>query len=344
MVSIVEVPQYQPDAGVTQHCRPLLREWSRSISGSQASIRIPEAETDVRKDFGLRSKPNFLQLVGNTPVLEIEELSDFFNLKSLLVKDESFNPFGTHKDRKSHYVVQTAIRESIRPEALCILTAGNAGLSLAAFAAGESLPVTAVIDASNTTARSSLEQVCEQVHQVDLMRKRWSRKELQTMAGAACGRRVRDVTNLIVPYHSLAMEIILYRPDVIVVPVGGGELFLGLVAGLRDAGLKTRLIGVTVRRSTSSADKLYALWTPHRDRINKLTLPSSRHSLYYMDDESTLSETCRKVRQHLRCEPSSATAFDALRHISLRADERVLVINTGTFKQEIDARIELRSG
>ena len=51
---------------------------------------------------------------------------------SLFVQDESMNPYGTWKDRRSEYIVQKALKEGISK--LCLITSGNAGYSLARYA------------------------------------------------------------------------------------------------------------------------------------------------------------------------------------------------------------------
>lgn len=77
----------------------------------------------------------------------IPEMSDYFGFRHLMIKDESRNPFGTHKDRKSFYVVRNARRlcGGAPPDSLCILTSGYAGLSHAAFAARTGLKERVVV-------------------------------------------------------------------------------------------------------------------------------------------------------------------------------------------------------
>jgi cysteine synthase len=277
--------------------------------------------------------PYPLLSVGHTPVSEIPAISDYFGLSRLLIKDESYNPFGTHKDRKSYYAVQTSSNRCNPPDALCIITAGNAGLSLAAFASQRQLPVIALVGSLAPQVRLKLERACERVLQLELQNKYWSSRELRQMVGSSQVRRVIDITNLAAPYQQLAHEIAPYEPDTIVLPVGGGELFVGLAAGIRTLGLRTRLIGVTTRREDTLADKLYAKWAPYRDRVYWLTGGGFAHQLFYLDDESTLGDTLKVVGQCIRCEFSSAAAFDILRQLSFKATEKVMVLNTGAFRE-----------
>ncbi len=281
--------------------------------------------------------------VGYTPVISLPELSNYFKIKHLWVKDESVNPFGTHKDRKSMTVVRKAMRlaAAMRPEAFCILTAGNAGLSLARFASASSIPVIAFISEGGISPiqKTELEFACERVVCLDLNGHEWNSRELCDIAEATLGRRVLDVTNGVIdPYSDIVREICLLnperQPDVIVMPVGCGELFLGVVRGLKRHGLRARLVGVTTREQ-SIADKLYARWRPHGNHVTELTLNGSPHHLLNLNDESLLLDTYNWLSHTnlVKCEPSSAAAFTALFNIKsqIKPDEKVMVINTGTF-------------
>jgi threonine synthase len=293
------------------------------------------------------TSPTHALCVGHTPVFSLPELSNYFGIKNLWVKDESANPLGTHKDRKSLTVVRKAMRlaASSRPEAFCILTAGNAGLSLARFASSSSIPVIAFIGEENTSSllKTELESACERVVRLDLNGHEWNSQELCDIAGATLGRRVLDVTNgVIEPYSAIVSEICLLhperQPDVIVMPVGCGELFLGVELGLKRHGLKARLVGVTTPEH-SMADKLYARWRPHGNHVTELTLNGSPHRLFNLSDESLLLDTYDWLRltNLVKCEPSSAAAFTALFEVrtQLKPDEKVMVINTGTFSEKL---------
>jgi threonine synthase len=314
----------------------------RSLKPGQTSFITMQGIMRVQRRSTLPTRP---LCVGHTPVFSLPELSNYFGIKHLWVKDESANPLGTHKDRKSLTVVRQAMRlaASSRPQAFCILTAGNAGLSLARFASSSAIPVIAFIgeDDISPTLKAELESACERVIRLDLNGHEWNSQELCDIAGATLGRRVLDVTNGVIdPYSAIVSEICLLsperRPDVIVMPVGCGELFLGVERGLKRHGLKARLVGATTQER-SIADKLYARWRPHGNHVTELTLNGSPHHLLNLRDESLLLDTYNWLRltNLIKCEPSSAAAFTALFKIKsqLRPDEKVMVINTGTFLQ-----------
>jgi cysteine synthase len=275
----------------------------------------------------------------------VPKISDYFGIRHLAIKDESANCFGTHKDRKSLHVVLKALAAPPheRPDGLCILTAGNAGLSLATIASAYGLGVTSFISEAPTNAplRAQLEATCQEVVPLDLEGRFWPSSELVRRAGNGPGRRILDVTNgIIEPFEALVDEICdlgpEHVPDVIVSPVGGGELFIGLARGIKRRGLRTRLVGVTVCQH-SAADKLYSKWKPYEDDILALTGPTSPHVLRCLKDEDLLLDTFGwlKAETNVACEPSSAAAFAMLHQIKgclMSLEERVMVINTGTFK------------
>jgi cysteine synthase len=305
--------------------------------------QVESNQTSPMKNSSNRNELPGSWRIGNTPIIEVAELSDYFGLKHLRIKNEGANHFGTHKDRKSVSVVLNALTgaDHLRPEAFCILTAGNAGLSLAKIASVFGLPVTAFVREEGLLpdVETWLQEICERVVPLDLEGKFWSSEELRGLAGENQGRRVVDSTNGVTsPFESIVDEIWEFdektAPDVIVLPVGGGELFLGVAEGLRKRKLRTRLWGITVGRQ-SIADKLYSRWNPQDGELARLVREESHHRFCPLDDEAILLDTFNQLRRvnAFPCEPSSAAAFAALHSLKqdLKPEERVLVINTGTF-------------
>ncbi|MBU5267872.1 pyridoxal-phosphate dependent enzyme [Virgibacillus proomii] len=69
---------------------------------------------------------------GNTPIIQ------FSNDYPLLIKNESLNPTGSHKDRISSYTISMALAKGYK--GVVIASSGNAGLSLASYASYAQLP------------------------------------------------------------------------------------------------------------------------------------------------------------------------------------------------------------
>ena len=79
-----------------------------------------------------------LELIGNTPLVEVENLEKELGLESkLLVKLEYFNPAGSVKDRIAKAMIEDAEEKGILKEGSVIIepTSGNTGIGLASIAA-----------------------------------------------------------------------------------------------------------------------------------------------------------------------------------------------------------------
>jgi len=78
------------------------------------------------------------ELVGNTPLLELSNLKEKYNLKAnIYAKLESFNPAGSAKDRVALSIINDATNKGILKEDSVIIepTSGNTGIGLSAIAA-----------------------------------------------------------------------------------------------------------------------------------------------------------------------------------------------------------------
>ena len=82
----------------------------------------------------------FLDLIGNTPLVEVANLEKAYNLKAkVLVKLEYRNPAGSVKDRIAQAMIEDAEKKGIFKEGSVIIepTSGNTGIGLAAIAAAK---------------------------------------------------------------------------------------------------------------------------------------------------------------------------------------------------------------
>lgn len=81
-----------------------------------------------------------LELIGNTPLVEVVNLEKSENLEAaLLVKLEYFNPAGSVKDRIAKAMIEDAESKGLLTEGSVIIepTSGNTGIGLAAIAASK---------------------------------------------------------------------------------------------------------------------------------------------------------------------------------------------------------------
>ncbi len=81
-----------------------------------------------------------MELIGNTPLLEVSRYAEIEGLKArLLVKLESFNPGSSAKDRIGYYMITEAEKEGLITENTTIIepTSGNTGIALAYICAAK---------------------------------------------------------------------------------------------------------------------------------------------------------------------------------------------------------------
>lgn len=180
---------------------------------------------------------------GNTPLLELDRTARELGVTRLWLKDEGTNPTGSFKARGLAMAVTRAAAAGAT--SFVIPTAGNAGVSLAAYAARAGLPAT--VFAPTTTPRTILGQI------------RTFGADLRLIDGhiGDCGRAARelsaqtgafDISTLREPYRiegkktlglELAEQLGWTLPDAVIYPAGGGTGLIGMwraFSELREAG------------------------------------------------------------------------------------------------------------
>ena len=81
---------------------------------------------------------NALELIGKTPLIELEKLEKELDLKArVIAKVEFFNPAGSVKDRIAKKMIDVAEKEGVITAGATIIeaTSGNTGIGLASVAA-----------------------------------------------------------------------------------------------------------------------------------------------------------------------------------------------------------------
>jgi threonine synthase len=171
----------------------------------------------------------------------------------LFLKNEGSNPTGSHKDRMSCQAVARAL--AIGAKAVIAASSGNAGVSLATYAAASGLPCEIVATADCSPAyRRAMQMAGAQVVATHDSLERWRYMR----------QRVRDdgffpVTNYLLPpvgsnpfgvegYKTIAFEIFEQlnntSPDSILVPTDRADLAWGVYCGFSDlasAGLISKI-------------------------------------------------------------------------------------------------------
>lgn len=99
------------------------------------------------------------QLIGNTPLLELGRVKQYFGLKAtLLAKLECFNPAGSVKDRAAKAMIEDAQSSGLLKPGSVIIepTSGNTGIGLASVAAVRGYRTVIVMPDSMSVERRKL--------------------------------------------------------------------------------------------------------------------------------------------------------------------------------------------
>jgi cysteine synthase len=266
----------------------------------------------------------------NTPLIKIEKLCKKFGLPNLFIKDESKNPFGTFKDRRSEYIIQKGVEHRI--DKFVIITSGNAGYSLGKFAEGTNIKIVNVIDKKlKNSIKNKLKEVSYKVIEIDLSKKIWAPEEIIAMARENEREVIWDATDVIhnweKGYIKIIEEIKDKKPDFIVVPVGSGETFCGLYEGIKKFELKTKLIGVGVKAKWHSfADKLYTPWTPYERKMK--AIQKEGHKIIRLN-EKEVKQMWKEFKDIIDCEPSAVVVFAVFSKFKFKKDDKIILINSG---------------
>ncbi|MFC3894848.1 PLP-dependent cysteine synthase family protein [Lentzea rhizosphaerae] len=201
-------------------------------------------------------------IVGNTPVLWIDELSRTSS-SGFWAKLESANPGGGMKDRAALHMIGRALeRGDLRPDGHVVeSTSGTLGLGLALAGVVHDIPVTLVTDPGlepiirrMLRAYGATVDLVEQPHPTGGWQE--ARRErvaalLASLPGAYCPDQYNNPDN-VAGYAPLAHELAaqLGRVDVLVCAVGTGGHSAGVASVLRRHFPSLRLVGVDTIGST----------------------------------------------------------------------------------------------
>lgn len=265
--------------------------------------------------------------IGHTPLIPMKSLDKRFSVPKVYIKDESTNPTGTAKDRRNQFIISEA--ERLKVDKLALITSGNNGYSLGVLAKTIDLPIVCIVDRElPDEIKKRLESVAYQVIEVNLQHKILRPEEVISFAREREDEVIWDVTNgYEESYRNIVGELLDIKPDYIVVPVGSGEIFVGVVEGVQHYNLSTRVIGIGVQNTLRSfADKLHTPWTPYFRALE--ALQERGHSIYRLSEEE-VKKTFKEFKNIVKCEPSSAVVFSVFIKKSFDINDTIVLINSG---------------
>ncbi len=169
---------------------------------------------------------------GMTPLVELPHLAQEVGVRRLWVKDEGINPTASFKARGLMMAVTRA--KALGLAGVCVPTAGNAGIALAAFAAAAGMPCR--IFAPETTPPPILGSIRAFGAELILLPGHIGDAGKATMAFAKESGYF-NVATVREPYRVEGMKTMGFEvaeqlgwrlPDAIVYPTGGGEGTIGI--------------------------------------------------------------------------------------------------------------------
>ncbi len=212
----------------------------KSLPVEDILARRPESMWQFRELLPLSSHAIPVSIhEGWTPLIPTERLGRKSGMPFLWVKNEAANPTGSFKDRPVSVAVSKALELGM--QGVVTASSGNAGASVAAYAAKGGLP--ALVLAPTTTPTGKLSQIAMCGATVVLVRGSYS--DCWRLAHVVAKRLgwYNITTTFLSAFPTEGNKTVAYEiylqlgnsvPDWVIVPVGAGPLLVGILRGFRD--------------------------------------------------------------------------------------------------------------
>ncbi len=326
---------------------------------------VVRSENDPNNPEFPPDNPNF----PATPTYKIE-VPGFSNV---WIKDESFNPTGTHKDRMAweivvtykHFLTAKKYTNTDRKlPSMSIISSGSSAVAIQRWLNKYDLPhLKVLVDINmNKNINEYLHKIGCEVYETDLSRKVLNWKEILLLTHNSDGFDITSMHALdptLTFYDWMSYEIINESPDYCFVPFGTGNLFENILninkkevscaahdprfKGDVNKLRKCNFIGATTHNPKTKADKLYSPHLPftHFDeqwiKLYRFAGFCGSKSNVYAFKESNLSKAMEIAEsQGVACEPSGIAGLAMLLQMSeqIPSDSKILIVNTGKLKFE----------
>jgi threonine synthase len=142
-------------------------------------------------------------------------------------------------------------------------------------------------------------------------------------------------------YQEIFVEIIAdlnYTPDYVIVPSGTGILYNEFCDYIISKKLKTRIVGVTVTKPESIADKLYGFYWQDIEKLKKdgfyITSYGEEHLMLCVNDDEII-KVLGELKGRINAEPSGAAGFPVINRLgnfypSFKPEkDTIVIVNTG---------------
>jgi len=226
---------------------------------------------------------------GDTPLLASRRLGSALGCKNLFLKNEGRNPTGAFKDRSG--ALATALAIEARAKGVLTASSGNAASAISAYCARAGLPCLILLEPGNppTKLRQALATGAQALlvqgifaHGPDAL------QDLLLELAASLGYYLAFIWAPVNPYILEGIKTVSYEvaaqlagaPDVLICPVGGGDLFVAQWRGymeLKHAGVIKKTPRMVAVQSVNAPPLLRA-FESGADRVPPLSYANSKIS------------------------------------------------------------------
>ena len=308
--------------------------------------------------------------IGMTPLFEAPDLAKKQGIAGLYIKDDSYNPSLSLKDRATVISIQKAKELGYRIVATA--STGNAAASLACLGAHFGMPVIIFVPESIPPAK--LVQLQIYGASIILIKANYDRafdicREVCTSKGwfnRSTGINPFNLEGKKTVAFEICEQMNFDLPDLVFIPVGDGCIISGIWKGFKDfyqLGLIDRLPRLIACQAAGSP-AVYNAFTDHKtepETVNAKTIADSisvdlprdgvkalralkesdGDAVLISDQEILATQQELAASQGIFCEPSAAAAYAGMHKYrklnKLNSDDRVLILLTGSGMKDLAA-------
>jgi len=319
---------------------------------------------------------------GGTPLVRADRLAEYAGSGNLYVKNDSRNPTLSFKDRKFTVAMSKALEFGAKR--VVSMTAGNAGSSVAAYAARARIE--AFIFTIEGISDSKLAKLLS--YGAHVYKTKAPTKELMLFVDSVAKRY--GMSNMTAasrynPYVKEGAKTCVFEifeqfggklPDWVIVPIGGGGNISGFFKGIRELRLLglieryPRLVGVqgaecapvveafdkglppeeipVIANPSTIAHSILDSWTPDGDQALTAIRETGGLAVGVTDDEILESMKQMSSKEGIYVEPAGACSLAALKKLrsagKVGKDDSALLLATGFGSNQPDATIRAWGG
>ncbi len=299
-----------------------------------------------------------------TPLIKDQEVASVLWLSNMLIKDESYNPYWTHKDRRSEYIINVAIENNV--DKIVCLTAWNAWHSLSRYCSRAWIDYTSLVFPWVSKERKKSLKEWWEVIAIDWKRLKWILRprdfaqitaEHDKYERGKTWSNIWAVTNSFEPisvnaYKELFYEIKEENPDYVVVPCGSWDIIIWIWLAIKELKMDTKIIWVAPENEHPlwealkyNVDEYELIKYEENSLAEKLTTPFTAvlpilYKIFTEEDNiytEVSNEDIKKIKNILdktsiKTENSAAVSFATFisrNRPNINLNSKIVIVSTG---------------